>query len=356
MNSLILPVAGISSRYPEMRPKWLLTMPDGKLMIEKSVSKIDKKYFDRIIIVVLKKHLIEFTRRKALIDSLKKNISKKIELVELNRPTTCQAETVLNGIKKANIKGGIFIKDCDNSFEYRPKKKLLNKVLTVNLSNVDLIDAKNKSYVSVDKTNFVTNIIEKKIISNIFCCGGYIFESADDFKKYSSILLKTNKNIYISDVIYKMIMNNHSFLANEVTNYTDWGTLREFRHFQRKHLTIFCDLDGCLFYNSSKFNKTPWKNEVITKNVVALKKILNQKEKIVDLIVTTSRPISEKKNIIKTLKKHNIVFKDVITDLQHSSRLLINDFSRSNPYPSAVAINMERDSEELESIFQSLSN
>ena len=36
MKNLILPVAGQSSRYPNMRPKWLITMPDGKLMIEKS--------------------------------------------------------------------------------------------------------------------------------------------------------------------------------------------------------------------------------------------------------------------------------------------------------------------------------
>lgn len=38
MNYLVVPAAGESSRYPNIRPKWLLTMPDGKLMIEKSLS------------------------------------------------------------------------------------------------------------------------------------------------------------------------------------------------------------------------------------------------------------------------------------------------------------------------------
>ena len=37
MKTLILPVPGRSSRFPGMRPKWLLTMPDGKLMLEKHV-------------------------------------------------------------------------------------------------------------------------------------------------------------------------------------------------------------------------------------------------------------------------------------------------------------------------------
>ena len=32
MKILLLPVAGQSARYPGMRPKWLLTMPNGKLM------------------------------------------------------------------------------------------------------------------------------------------------------------------------------------------------------------------------------------------------------------------------------------------------------------------------------------
>jgi len=39
MKTLLLPVAGKSARYPGMRPKWLLTMPNGKLMIEQSVCK-----------------------------------------------------------------------------------------------------------------------------------------------------------------------------------------------------------------------------------------------------------------------------------------------------------------------------
>ena len=56
MKILLLPVAGQSARYPGMRPKWLLTMPNGKLMIEQSVSKINCKIFDKIYIIALKDH------------------------------------------------------------------------------------------------------------------------------------------------------------------------------------------------------------------------------------------------------------------------------------------------------------
>lgn len=46
MKTLILPVAGRSSRFPGMRPKWLLTMPDGKLMLEKAVERLDMSDYE----------------------------------------------------------------------------------------------------------------------------------------------------------------------------------------------------------------------------------------------------------------------------------------------------------------------
>ena len=58
------------------------------------------------------------------------------------------------------------------------------------------------------------------------------------------------------------------------------------------------------------------------------------------LIITTSRPTSEKINIIKFLLKYDICCHEVITDLPHAGRILINDFSKSNPYPSSQSINL----------------
>jgi hypothetical protein len=37
----------------------------------------------------------------------------------------------------------------------------------------------------------------------------------------------------------------------------------------------------------------------------------------------------------------------LIMGINHSSRVLINDFAPSNPYPSAVAINLVRDADNL---------
>ena len=73
-----------------------------------------------------------------------------------------------------------------------------------------------------------------------------------------------------------------------------------------------------------------------------------------ELIITTSRPKNEIHKIKKLLDKYKIIYKDIIVDLKHTRRILINDFALTNPYPSSIAINTERNSEELSGIFENL--
>ena len=348
MINLILPVAGQSSRYPKMRPKWLITLPDGKLMIEKSVENFNLKIFNKVYVVALKEHLNKYVEKKSLIRILKKNVSKKIVLIELKKPTSCQAETVYKAIQIGNIQGGIVIKDCDNTFKNNFNKKPSNEVMVLNLNNTDLIEAKSKSYVTFDKLDKIQNIVEKKVISDFFCCGAYSFQSSSDFLKFSKKLLSKSNDVYISHVIYEMILNQQIFKSKEVTNYIDWGTVREFRNFQRKYITLFCDFDGCLVVNGSKFGINGYNTNGINENLKTISEIL--KTGFAEIIITTSRPKEQKKNIQNILNKFNIKPKYILTDLLHAKRALINDFSETNPFPSSIAINLERDSNKLSGI------
>ena len=67
MTTLILPVAGKSSRFKGLRPKWLLTMPDGKLLIEKSIRDINLNDVNKIVIICLKNILINMLIRMNLL-------------------------------------------------------------------------------------------------------------------------------------------------------------------------------------------------------------------------------------------------------------------------------------------------
>lgn len=60
-------------------------------------------------------------------------------------------------------------------------------------------------------------------------------------------------------------------------------------------------------------------------------------------------PIIQLKNgaRAKQLKEHNVPYHNIIFGLPHCQRVIINDFNDSNLYPSAVAINLKRDNDDL---------
>ncbi len=54
------------------------------------------------------------------------------------------------------------------------------------------------------------------------------------------------------------------------------------------------------------------------------------------------------------LKKIGFSNFKLLLGLNHSQRILINDYYLTNPNPSAVAINISRDNENLDQLIQSL--
>jgi hypothetical protein len=349
MKNLILPVAGRSSRFPGMRPKWLLTMPDGKLMIEKAVEGLELSDFDRVIVVCLREHLDAYLTEKSLDNILAGIGHTNIEVCVVTEPTSSQSETVAIALKEAKVHGSIFIKDCDNRFSVRWCGK--NQVAVIDLNSIGLIDAKNKSYVQSDALGNISNIIEKQVISNYFCCGGYGFEDSEDFLKHYHEV-KSEQEVYISHIIYSMLMAEEKFSIIEAENYVDWGTLREYRHYTGAFVTLFCDVDGVMLYNGSKFGKKGWRTDPIPANLDAISRL--QKVGQLYLIITSSRPDSEIDYVRSQLATYGVEADRYLMGLPHSRRILVNDYSLTNPFPSAMSINLERDSKGLSSILDSI--
>ncbi|EOG7616898.1 hypothetical protein [Vibrio cholerae] len=315
-------------------------------MIEKSIEKLDLSVFDKVVIVCLQEHLEKYTTAEMVIESFTSSTSIVPELVILKEPTSSQSETIYQAVKQGNIEGSIFIKDCDNVFSCQPEP--INSVMAIDLNKIDLVDAKNKSYIEVDSLGRISNIVEKEVISNYFCCGGYSFVSASDFcDVFESISSK--KEVYISHVIYKMLMSNEEFLKKSADEYIDWGTLREYRHYCKQFITVFCDVDGVLLKNGSKFAKNGWKTPGLESNLNKIKEL--QKNGGLFLVLTSSRPESEIDYTVSELEKFGVRVDRCLFGLPHTRRFLINDYSSTNPYPSAVAINLERDRETLNSLF-----
>jgi hypothetical protein len=345
MKSLLIPVAGRSSRYPGMRPKWMLTMPDGRLMIEQSVEQLDLESFDRIIVICLREHVERHSTAARLTEILRAGISPKAELLQLEAPTGSQVETIALALLETKLEGAFLVKDCDNTFALRYEGN--NEVAVADLHAMEKVNAGNKSYVQTDPLGVVTNIVEKHVISNLFCCGAYGFASVSAFLDCWN-QIKNQPDLYLSHVIFKMMLEGTEFKARQVSGYVDWGTLKDHRDFCDRFITLFCDVDGVLMENSSKFAADPWSYVPLQKNIDSLRRI--QASGRLYLVVSTSRPESSKAELDAKLKALGLHVDQYVMGLPHTSRVLLNDYSSTNPYPSATAINLERDSDRLDAL------
>ncbi len=347
MKSLIIPMAGRSSRFPNMRPKWLLTHPkNNNYMCTESIQGINFNSFDSIFFVTLEKFEKKYQFLKGFKQNLKKlKILNKSKIILLKKETSSQPETVYLTILKEKLKGSIYIKDSDGYFECKIKNNK-NYVTYANLSDVGDIDAASKSYIVKDRFGKINNIVEKEVVSEFFSVGGYGFKSCDDFKKYYKIVSKTPGEFYISDIIYAMILDNYEFYGLKSTNFKDWGTIQSWNKDKSNYKTIFCDLDGVLVENASVLMK-PYigESKPISENIKIINELHNSGTKYI--VITTSRPEIMRKKTVKELKEKKIKYHQLIMGLPHSKRVLINDFSETNKFPTAEAINIYRNSKDL---------
>ena len=93
MKNLIIPMGGKSSRFPNLRPKWMLTHPmSGDLMCVESIKGLNLYFFDKIYFTFLKTHEQDYQISKGLEKSLSKlDILDKVKFVILDEQTSSQS-------------------------------------------------------------------------------------------------------------------------------------------------------------------------------------------------------------------------------------------------------------------------
>ncbi len=349
-STLLIPCAGKSTRYGNSKPKWMNTHPNGNLMLMESIYGLDLVNASEIIITVVRKHIEDSKINLELIKDkiqIEKNISASFLI--LDEFTKSQAETIYKTILEKNIKGSIIIKDCDNYFNVQPD--YTNSVCVAKL-NQDT-NAINKSYASMDKFGTLSGIVEKQVIGDTFCVGAYSFSSSEEFcdvfERISNLKGIDEKEIYISHIIQQMLLEGEQFLIKNVSNYCDWGTLEDWKKYTSEYKTIFIDLDGVLVENGSEYFQPQWGNsEGIFKNIETINQLFD-KDKC-RIIITTARKSIYSQQTTDQLKKLNIKYHQIIFDLPHCKRFLINDYASSNVYPSAVAICLKRNDDSLKDL------
>ena len=333
---IIMPCAGLSTRFPNLRPKYLLSDYSNQLMIERAVANFLGKY--PITVVILDAHDKKFNARRKLVDAF----GEKIKIVVLENPTSGPADTAYQAILQGqiDINSPIIIKDCDGF--YNADLVEGNAIYVSKLSkNPNIQNAPAKSYTIANEQQIVSTVVEKQIVSDSFCAGGYQFNSAGEYKSAFEALRDSATNeIFVSNIIDYMISQGSVFVEQEVSDFIDVGTAKDWFEYNNKP-TYFCDIDGTIVISNDDYY-APY--QPIEPNVAKLRSELARGCKIV---FTTARPKKYEYVTRTMLDELGFAGCDLVMAVHHAKRILINDYANSNPYPSAIAVNMKRDDNNL---------
>jgi hypothetical protein len=193
----------------------------------------------------------------------------------------------------ANIQAStpIFIKDCDSFFDHDIVEG--NYVCVSKIQDKKTINnPANKSYVIVNDTGFVQKIVEKDVVSDTYCVGGYKFQAAHYYRAAvvwsKSININHLGEMFVSHAIKHMLTIPVPVFTANVTNYVDAGTMKDWLDYNNKPV-VFCDIDGTIIKNQQRYGSNSYDKDPIPleNNVKAIIKMQNTGSQI---IFTTARP------------------------------------------------------------------
>lgn len=334
---IIVPAAGLSSRFPNMKPKYLLADYKKNIMLESAIGQYLGKY--SITIGILKEH----ADRYDAIAQIQSYLGDKVNIVVLDELTRGPAETVYQIIQKANIDkdSPILIKDCDSFFNHDTDAD--NYICVSKIGDHEVLKKLySKSFVISNNQGVIQQIVEKSVVSDTFCVGAYKFKSAAMFCESFNRISSISEELFVSHVIQDCLTNGEIFLEKSVTNYTDVGTFNDWQEYNDKPV-FFCDIDGTIIHAQAH----DCKEAPVIPLTENIKVLLNWQQKGAQFIFTTARLVEHTDYTCEMLESLGFTNFQLICGLQNSRRIVINDYNSANPFPRAVAINLLRDSDNL---------
>jgi hypothetical protein len=222
---VIVPAAGLSKRFPNMPPKYLLTDSNGDMMLQKAI----KPYMNHhITIGILQEHDEKYNAKEKIYEKLPKD---SFDLVVLPQVTAGPAATITEIIERASITGEFLVKDCDSYFEHEIIEGNYVCVSKVKENEI-LYNLAGKSFVQSNEQGIITDIIEKQVISDKFSVGGYKFADTIQYSDaYQKVCKHIQSEVFVSHVIQHMLIMGEIFFENIVINYFDVGTIEEWKKY-----------------------------------------------------------------------------------------------------------------------------
>ena len=349
---LIVPAAGQSTRYGLGHPKFLLQHPNGLTMLENAIYGLGNlgpaSGLTKIVIISTEDHFAEINV-SALKDEMKHGSGLDVDFHFLKNPTSSVVETLTNYLERLDSDVSIVVKDSDNMVKLELEAFLMheNALAYADLSAFPRVSAPSKSFLEIGAADVVSNFVEKRVISNFFSVGLTKFGRISDVLDAARTLKSGTSELYVSDLVRSMMRNGIDFKASEILEYEDWGTLRDWLEFVKSYKTLFVEIDGIVNFDSGRLSLNVQSQSInpIIENVAVLLEL--EKTGRVKIVFTMARSESYIDSVSKELSELGFVKPTIISGIYRAQSMVVNQFTQTNPNPSALAISVQQNTSDL---------
>jgi HAD superfamily hydrolase (TIGR01509 family) len=238
--NIIIPMAGQGSRFEKAGyafPKPLIDVM-GKPMIQMVVENLNINA--NYIYVVRKEHYDKYNLQYML-----NLITPNCKIVLVDQITEGAACTVLLAKDHINNDNPLLLANSDQYVEWDSSEFLYS----MNSSSVDggiltfTAVSPKWSFVKLDEHGYVSEVAEKKPISNIATCGIYWFRKGSDFVSAAENMMykniRVNNEFYVCPVFNEMIECGKKIKTNHINNMWGTGTPEDLSSFISNYDKIF---------------------------------------------------------------------------------------------------------------------
>lgn len=211
MLNIVVPMAGRGSRFLSAgykKPKPLIDV-NGKRMIEVVINNLKPSCEHRFIFICQSDHIEEYNLKEVF-----SSACSNFEVVGINGITEGAAISVLKGRQFFETTDPLMIANSDQWVDFDinaylsdiSDRNLDGSMLTMKASDPKW------SYARVGDNNFVTEVVEKVVISDEATVGIYNFISGEEFCKYADYMIerdiRSNGEFYVAPIYTFMASDN----------------------------------------------------------------------------------------------------------------------------------------------------
>lgn len=206
---VVITMAGAGSRFRKAgynQPKHEIEV-NGKSLFEWSMSSLEDLFYEDFIFIVRQ----GFYNKQNLEQLINKIGIKTYQIHELSELTSGQASTVMSAASLINDNDEIAIYNIDTYIE---PMNILKADMTNCDGHITVFNAPGDhwSFVAIDDSGNVTDVVEKKRISDYASVGFYYFAKFADFKnvyeKYSEQIIADYSEVYIAPMYHYLLEQN----------------------------------------------------------------------------------------------------------------------------------------------------